>query len=188
MAKCDAFAQIPELREPVLLHEGHFKWFHEEIYPRSLFASPRWGARHDMLCVPKRDPSRDVDAEVRESSGTIHLEITDAREQSEHLRMEYLVKDRRVSLTGELKVGGTRRTGRRIENVLDFEDHRVSRDRHLSWIKIAAEGKAGQCRPRRSRNERGRRPPLAPPASASTARARNAARALERGGAVRGQG
>ena len=41
LAKCDAFAQIPELREPVLLHEGHFKWFHEEIYPRSLFASSR---------------------------------------------------------------------------------------------------------------------------------------------------
>jgi len=60
--------------------------------------------------------------------------------------MEYLVKHRRVSLTGELKVGGTRRTGRRIENVLDFEDHRVSRARHLSWIKIAAEGKAGQGR------------------------------------------
>ena len=27
LAKCNTFAQIPELREPVLLHEGFFKWF-----------------------------------------------------------------------------------------------------------------------------------------------------------------
>jgi len=51
-----------------------------------------------------------------------------------------------VSLTGGLKVEGTKRTGRQIENVLEFEDHRLSRARHLGWIKTAAERKAGRGR------------------------------------------
>jgi len=146
LAKCDAFRQIPELREPVLLHEGLFKWFHEEIYPLSVFAVHRYGDRDDVLCVPKRDPSRDVDAEIRQPSGTIRLEITCAREPSEHLRMEYLVEHHRVSLTGGLKVEGTKRTGRRIEDVLEFQYHRETRARHLDLIKTAAEGKAGRGR------------------------------------------
>ncbi len=146
LAKCDAFAQILELREPVLLHEGPFKWFHEEAYPLSVFAVRLYGDRDDVLCVPKRDPTRDVDAEVREPSRTIRVEITGARDPSEHLRMEYLVEHRRVSLTGGLKVEGTKRTGRQIENVLEFEDHRLSRARHLGWIKTAAERKAGRGR------------------------------------------
>jgi hypothetical protein len=143
LAKCRAFSEIPELRKPVLRHEGPFKWFHEEIYPLSLYAVRRYGDRDDVLCSPRRDASRDVDAEVREPSRTIRLEITDAREPSEHLRMEYLVEHRRVSLTGGLKVEGTKRKGHRIENVLEAEDHCVSRDNHLGWIKTAAEGKAG---------------------------------------------
>lgn len=146
LAKCNAFAQIPALREPVLLHEGLFKWFHEEIYPLSVFAVRRYGDRNDVVCVPKRDPTRDFDAEIHEPSRTIHVEITGARDPSEHLRMEYLVEHRRVSLTGGLKVQGTKRTGRQIENVVEFVDHRESRARHLSWIKTAAEGKAGRGR------------------------------------------
>jgi len=145
LAKCNAFAQIPALREPVLLHEGPFKWFHEEIYPLSVFSVRRYGDRDDVCCVPKQDDS-DVDAEIHEPSRTIHVQITGAREPSPHLRMEYLVEHRRVSLTGGLKVQGTKRTGRQIENEVEFVDHRESRARHLSWIKTAAEGKAGRGR------------------------------------------
>lgn len=146
LAKCNAFAQIPELREPVLLHEGPFKWFHEEIYPLSVFAARRYGDRDDVLCAPKRDQSRDVDAEVQEPLRTIQIEITSARDPSEHLRMEYLVQHRHVGLTGPLKDKGTTRTGRQIAHVVKFEDHRESRARHLSWIKTAAEGKSGRGR------------------------------------------
>src|SRR2546427_5609129 len=89
LAGGDAFAQIPELREPVLLHEGPFKWFHEEIYPLSVFAVRRYDDRDDVLCVPKYQTG-DVDAEVREPSRTIRVEITGARDPSEHLRMAYL--------------------------------------------------------------------------------------------------
>jgi hypothetical protein len=146
LAKCEAFAQIPKLREPVLLHEGLFKWFHEELYPLSVFAVRQYGDRDDILFVPKRDPTRDVDAEIREPSRTINVEITDAREPSEHLRMKYLVEHGHVSLTGGLKVQGTKRTGHHIENEVEFVDHRESRTRHLNWIKAAAEGKAGRGR------------------------------------------
>ncbi|HLE82270.1 MAG TPA: hypothetical protein VJA25_13420 [Dehalococcoidia bacterium] len=143
LAKCNLFAQVPELRGPVLLHEGLFKWFHEEIYPLSVFAVARYGDSDDVFCVPKRDQSYDVDAEVREASRTIQIEITSARDPHEHLRMEYLVQHRHVSLTGHLKVQGNKRTGRQIENEVEFVDHRESRARHLGWIKTAAEGKAG---------------------------------------------
>jgi hypothetical protein len=143
LAKCDAFAQIPELRQPVLLHKGLFKWFHEEIYPLSVFAVCRYGDRDDILCAPMRDHSRDVDAEVHEPSRTIQIEITSARDPCEHLRMEYLVQRRHVGRTGSLKAQGTARTGRQIAHVVEFEDHRKSRALYLSWIKNAAEGKAG---------------------------------------------
>lgn len=82
LAKCNTFAQIPELREPVLLHEGFFKWFHEEIYPLSVFAVRRYGDREDVFFGPKRDQSRDVDAEIREPSRTIRVEITSARDRT----------------------------------------------------------------------------------------------------------
>ena len=146
LVKCNLFAQIPELSRPVLLREGPFKWFHEEIYPLSVFALGRYGDRDDVFCAPQRDPSRDVDAEVREPSRTIQVEITSARDPHEHLRMEYLVQHRNVALTGSLKVQGTRKSGRQIENEVEFVDHRESRARHLSWIKTAAEGKAGRGR------------------------------------------
>jgi hypothetical protein len=144
LAKCSVFNQRPELRKPVLLHEGLFKWFLEEIYPLSVFAVHRYGDRVDVLCAPKRDQSHDVDAEINEPSRTIPVEITSAREPDHHLRMECLVQHHWVALTGPpLKVQGTKRTGRQIDSELESVDHRESRARYLSLIKTAAEGKAG---------------------------------------------
>jgi len=132
LAKCNAFAQIPELREAVLLHRRPLKTFHEEIYPLSVFAVRRYGDRDDVFCVPKRDQPPDVDAEIHEPSRTIHIQITGARDPSQHLRMKYLVEHRHVSLTGGLEVA--------------LVDHPESRARHLSWIKTAAEIKGGRGR------------------------------------------
>jgi hypothetical protein len=150
LAKCSLFAEIPALRKPVLLREGLFKWFYEEIYPLSVFAVRQYGDRVDVLCAPKRDQSRDIDAEISEPSRTIPVEITSAREPDHHIRMEYLVQNRWVPLTGSLKVQGTRRTGRQISSQLQFVEHNKSRDRHLGWIKTTAEGKAGLGRYGRS--------------------------------------
>lgn len=146
LAKCNEFAQIPELREPVLLHERPFKWFHEEIYPLSVFAIRRYGDRDDVFCVPKQDHTRDIDAEIHEPSRTIHIEITGARNPSEHLRMAYLVEHGQVSFTGGLKIQGTKRTGCKIENWVECVDHQKPLARHLRWIKAGAERKAGRGR------------------------------------------
>jgi hypothetical protein len=120
LARCDAFAQIPELRKPVLLHEGLFKWFHEEIYPLSVFAARRYGDRADVLCVPKRDQTSDVDAEIYEPS-RINVQITGARHPGQHVLMRYFVDHPVVELLGD-------------------------RESYLGWIKTAAQGKSGRGR------------------------------------------
>ena len=150
LAKCNAFSQVAELRAPVLLHQGLFKWFHEELYPLSVFVVAKYGERDDVFCAPKRDQGYDVDAEIREPTRTIKVEITSAREPNHHLRMEYLVRHRRVSLTGPVMVEGNKTTGREIHNEVEFVDHRESLGSHLNWIRTAAEGKAGYGRYGRS--------------------------------------
>jgi hypothetical protein len=67
-----------------------------------MFAVRRYGERDDILCVPKRDQAGDVDAEIREPSRAINLQITGARDPSEHLRVEYFVNHPFVSLTGNV--------------------------------------------------------------------------------------
>ena len=111
-----------------------------------MFLEAKYGDRDDVFCAPKRDQSQDVDAEIREPARTIKLEITSAREPNHHLRMEYLVRHRRVSLTGPVTAQGNKRTGRQIHNEVEFVDHRESLASHLRWIKAAAEGKAGHGR------------------------------------------
>ena len=142
--KCDAFAQIPELREPVLLHKGPFKSFHEEIYPLSMFAIRHYGHRSDVHCMPTLDSTHDFDAKIQflKPRRTIKLEITGARDPSEHLRMEYFVGHRLVGRFGDVTVEGTRRTGRKIHHDLEFVNSEEPRASHLGWIRAPAEGKA----------------------------------------------
>jgi hypothetical protein len=146
LAKCNLFSQRPNLREPVLLRHGRFKPFHEEIYPLSLFAVQRYRDNEDVVFVPNLDESRDFDAQIREPFRTIPIEITSARDPSEHLRMEYFVQHRSVPLTGPLTVQGTKRKGRQIGVFLEYVQHEESRADHLRFIKNAAEGKAGRGR------------------------------------------
>jgi hypothetical protein len=143
LAKCNLFAQRPNLREPVLLRHGRFKLFHEEIYPLSLFAVRRYGDRKDVFFVPNLDPGRDFDAQIREPSRTIPIEITSAHDPHEHLRMEYLIQHRYVPLTGALTVQGTKRKDRQIGVLLEYVNHEESRADHLTFIKTVAEGKKG---------------------------------------------
>ena len=146
LAKCDSFAQKRSLREPVLLRKGRFKWFHEEIYPLSLFAVHRYGDRKDVFFVPNGDRSHDFDAQIREPSRAFPIEITSAREPREHIRMEYFVDHGSVPLTGPVTVKGTKRTGHQIGVVLECVKHEDSRAEHLGFVKDAAEGKAGRGR------------------------------------------
>ena len=78
-----------------------------------LLAILRYGDRDDILCVPKRDQAGDIDAEIREPSRAINVQITGARDPSEHLRMEYFVNHAFVSLTGGVTAQGTKRSEER---------------------------------------------------------------------------
>src|SRR5467141_796065 len=80
LEKCRAIADVPELKKPVLRHSRPFKAFYEEISPLSLFAVQRYGDRDDVVCQPNRDDRRDFDAEVREPTRTVKIEITLARD------------------------------------------------------------------------------------------------------------
>ena len=100
-------------------------------------------ARTFSLTEARSEPRRR--RRIREPSRTIRVEITSARDRTS-IYDGVPGQHRHVALTGSLKVQGTKRMGRRIANQLEFVDHRESRARHLSWIKTAAEGKAGRGR------------------------------------------
>lgn len=122
LAKCNAFRQIPDLRETVLMRSGQpMRDFYQEIYPLSVFVLHQYGDRDDIVCVPRLDRKSNVDAEIRirESSRRINIQITSARDPEEHLLMERLVKHRGVTVEGNMEP-------------------------HLEWIKTAAEGKSGR--------------------------------------------
>jgi hypothetical protein len=59
--KCRLFASYTEAKKWVLLHEGLYKRFYEEVYPLSLFATHLYAGRSDIQCVPNLD-NRDFDA------------------------------------------------------------------------------------------------------------------------------
>ena len=118
LAKCDAFRQIPDLRETVLKRLGQpLRDFYQEIYPLSVFALRQYGDRDDVVCVPILDRKGNVDAEIREPVRTINIQITAARDPDEHLLMAYLVEHRGVAVEGNMEP-------------------------HLEWIKTAAKGKS----------------------------------------------
>jgi hypothetical protein len=111
LGKCHAISDVPETKRPALLHHGPFKKFYEEIYPFSIFATRRYGDRDDVLCVPNLDEQRDFDAEVRNPSGTVPVEITLAIEPNWHHRMASFLEHGLVALSGPVIVEGRGESG-----------------------------------------------------------------------------
>jgi len=108
----------PKLERKLLLHEGLFKQFYEEMYPLALFAKNRYGRRTDVL-VKWIPGSQHYDAVVsNEDEDRLFVEITQTCfDRKEGWRMEYLLQRGRkdlVSLTGKVKCEGTKTTGHRI--------------------------------------------------------------------------
>ena len=79
--KCRLFADRPEAKAWVLLHQGLSKKFHEEIYPLSLFVMHFYTGRSDIHCIPNLD-NRDFDAIILDYSvsppSELKVEITSA--------------------------------------------------------------------------------------------------------------
>jgi hypothetical protein len=121
--KIDLFASRSQhdrcFREQVLLHDGLFKKFHEEIYPLAIFAKRWYGGREDIRLRPNLG-CHNYDAEmIDRSDATISwIEITQVFfDEDEYHRMEYYLDERRrdpVCGTGPVHCEGTKRTGHRI--------------------------------------------------------------------------
>ena len=82
-----------------------------------------------MLCVPNRDERLDFDAEVRDPSPSLRVEMTLARDPNWHHCMAYLLEHGHVNMWGPVAV-----------------DALVLRKFHLRLVKAAAERKAGRGR------------------------------------------
>jgi hypothetical protein len=133
LAKCGAISDVPQAREPALLRRRPFDKFYKELWPLSRFVALHYGDRDDIWCTPNLD-NDNFDAEIREPTRTIKIEITQAWDPDEHRRMQFFVKHGHVCLTGPVTADGN----------VDVEgiDHMELRARHLCWVKQAAEKKA----------------------------------------------
>lgn len=130
-AKIDLFSSLSQedasLERQILLHEGLFKKFHEELYPLAIFASHWYGKREDVVFRPNFG-CRNYDAEIVDHSGTVthRVEITQSFfDRDEYRRMLYYLDGTRhelVWLNGPIDCEGTKRTGHRITQAEDYED------------------------------------------------------------------
>ena len=100
------------------LHEGLFKEFFEEVFPLNIFVNHFYKGRADIQCIPNLDRKRDFDAIIVDYSSSppseIKVEITYARPENEHLRMEYLLEHGYVNAFGKVTSSGTKNTGHKI--------------------------------------------------------------------------
>ena len=145
-SKCQLFAENPEAKEWVFLHQGLSKKFHEEIYPLSLFVTHRYTGRSDVQCIPNLD-NRDFDARILDYSmsppSELKVEITSAVSgHDQHLRMKYFVNHGRVNVWGTLSASGTEKTGHEIHVENEMIAHTDLLERTLSLIQSAVKRKS----------------------------------------------
>ncbi|MHC4124205.1 MAG: hypothetical protein ACYSSI_11575, partial [Planctomycetota bacterium] len=117
--KCRLIANCPEAKELALLRKGIFKKFYEEVYPLSRFVTHLYTNGSDIKCVPNLD-NRDFDATIWDYSKSppseFKVEITSAVDgYDQHLRMEYFVQHRSVSVWGKVSASGNERVGHKID-------------------------------------------------------------------------
>lgn len=144
--KCLLFADCPEAKEWVLLHQGLSKKFHEELYPLSLFATHLYTDRSDIRCIPNLD-NRDFDETILDYSTSppseLKVEITSAVQgYDQHLRMKYFVKNGHVNVWGTLSASGTKKVGHEIHVENEVIDHNILLERTFSLILSSVERKS----------------------------------------------
>jgi hypothetical protein len=144
--KCRLFADCPEAKEWVLLHQGLSKKFHEELYPLSLFAVHLYTGRSDIRFIPNLD-NRDFDATILDYStippSELKVEITSAVEgYDQHLRMKYFVRRGHVNVWGPLSASGTKKRGHEIHVENEAIAHTDLLEGTFSLIRSAVERKS----------------------------------------------
>lgn len=150
--KCRLFAERPEAKEWVLLHQGLSKKFHEEIYPLSLFATHLYTGRSDIQCIPNLD-NRDFDATILDYStappSELKVEITSAVDgYDQHRRMKYFVRHGEVNVWGTLSASGTKKRGHEIHVENEAIAHTDLLGHTFSLIRSAVQRKS--VRPNKS--------------------------------------
>jgi hypothetical protein len=138
--KCRLFAGHSEAKKWVLLHEGLFKKFYEEVYPLSLFAIHLYAGRSGIQCIPNLE-NRDFDAVIIDYSTShpseLKVEITSAIEENWHLRMEYFLQQGHVNVWGTLSASGTKKRGHEIHVENEAIDHNDLLKQTFSLIRSA---------------------------------------------------
>jgi hypothetical protein len=148
--KCRIFASHDEAKKWVLLHEGLFKEFYEEVYSLNIFATHLYTGRPDIQCIPNLDKKRDFDAVIIDYSTSppseLKVEITLALDEEEghnqSLRMEYFLEHGYVNVLGKPASSGTKKTGRQIQVENEMFDRNDLLKRTLSLIRTAVERKS----------------------------------------------
>ncbi len=144
--KCRLFADCPEAKEWVLLHQGLSKNFHEELYPLGLFATHLYTGRSDIQCILNLD-NRDFDATILDHSTSpsseLKVEITTAVDgYEEYLRMKYFVKHSTVPVWGKVSASGNERVGHKIDVENELIAHSDLLKQTFSLIQSAVKGKS----------------------------------------------
>jgi hypothetical protein len=143
------FADHPEAKKWVLLHQGLSKQFHEEVYPLSLLAKHLYAERSDIKCLPNLD-NRDFDATIFDYSisppSELKVEITYAVEKNNHLRMKYFAENGYVNAIGKVDKSGTIHTGHKIHVEDEAIEHTDLLEQSFSRIRSAVEKKSIKAR------------------------------------------
>jgi hypothetical protein len=145
--KCRELAQSPEAKAFSQSGASLPKKFHDEIYPLSVFVAREYRGRSDVLVEPHLG-NDNFDAKVTVTGGNrpqiTFVEITCAKDgYDESLRMEVLLKEGRVSMTGPITKSGRRGTPERIVNVAtEGASHAETLERYLQLIETTVAGKS----------------------------------------------
>lgn len=146
------FTKNDKIKKQVLLHEGLFKQFYEEVHPLSLLVNKIYPSSPNIRCIPCID-NKDFDAIIRDYTFSppheLKVEFTYVRKgvvsssvknsgHDEHIRMEQLIKHGSVNIFGSLY--GDKRTGYYVED--EMIDHTDLLQKTFSLIKEAAENKS----------------------------------------------
>jgi hypothetical protein len=145
--KCGELGQSPEARAFSQSGATLAKKFHDEIYPLSVFAAREYQDRDDVLIEPNLDNDNfDAKVVVFGPSGakTSFVEITCAKDgYDESRRMEVVLKEGGVVMTGPITTSGRRGAPDRIVKVTpEAVSHTETLERYLRLIETTVQAKS----------------------------------------------